>query len=672
MKKHYLLFLVFLLTNISIVRAWQGAGTSPNPYLLQSKEDLAQLAIDVNAGQTYAGIYFELTADIDLQSTEWTPIGNDTNPFKGIFDGKSHVVKNLLITSSGSVNGVGLFGGIESGTLVNLGIKDANVTNSMQNVGVLVGVLKGNPLSKIENCFVDGGSLTMTGSVGQYGLLVGRTFNGVINNCYVVNSQLTTTNQTAGGFAGSINGAAGTTFSNCYIASITISGNKAGTLQGVFCGTTNANHSATFNNCYAAQINGYNYIGSVNNKQVYKTGSESLTVNQLTDLVDKLYLANAIFTNPGFAWKLNTINSTVINSGFWSHNGSNPVFADIDHVAVYKAGMIYNMGAEGIQTYTTSVLPASYTAIDLRNNSDVPNYTTLNDLVSQGSLNKLIYLPSDAADIPVSWKNVIKGSTGAATGILELTDHAPFFCPEEFIATKASYLRSCYTDGGWETMILPFTVNSVIDAESSTSIAENYVIEEYSTNNSSGSTTFFFNPIDISQPEICVAETPYIMRYTGTQNTGSNQDCIFEGQGKIAVTTSISEIAFKGTYQSISGTGKYLLAPDGTYFGKGGEEATIPPFRAYIELSNPNEAPLRFSVEHENSGATGINSSTEQNFIYSADEAIIIKTNKKQVVTIHSIDGQQVHKSMLTEGINTIKGLAKGIYIVNKQKIIIK
>ena len=38
-----------------------------------------------------------LGADIDLKGKEWTPIGNSSNRFKGIFDGNGHKIKNLKI-----------------------------------------------------------------------------------------------------------------------------------------------------------------------------------------------------------------------------------------------------------------------------------------------------------------------------------------------------------------------------------------------------------------------------------------------------------------------------------------------------------------------------------------------------------------------------------------------
>ena len=81
-----------------------GNGTEKRPYKIETGEDLALLAQKVNAGTDYAEKFFELTADIDLGSQAWTPIGtftsdeegNETHyPFSGTFNGNGHTVSGL-------------------------------------------------------------------------------------------------------------------------------------------------------------------------------------------------------------------------------------------------------------------------------------------------------------------------------------------------------------------------------------------------------------------------------------------------------------------------------------------------------------------------------------------------------------------------------------------------
>ena len=112
-----------------------GSGTQEAPYEISSGDDLAYLAAQVNGGTDYAGQYFILTQNIDLNGSEWTPIGkieiNETsstqNAFNGIFDGGGFTVSNVAI----SVKTVtaGLFGYVGTGGRVeNLTVSGLNVT----------------------------------------------------------------------------------------------------------------------------------------------------------------------------------------------------------------------------------------------------------------------------------------------------------------------------------------------------------------------------------------------------------------------------------------------------------------------------------------------------------------------------------------------------------------
>lgn len=98
-----------------------GNGTEEEPYLITCSRELAYLAQEVNNGNSYEGIFFQLTRDIDLNNNEWAPIGNMNNPFKGVFDGAGRKIVNAKITISGSlptaqVETYGFFGSIGSGS----------------------------------------------------------------------------------------------------------------------------------------------------------------------------------------------------------------------------------------------------------------------------------------------------------------------------------------------------------------------------------------------------------------------------------------------------------------------------------------------------------------------------------------------------------------------------
>ena len=62
--------------------AWDGLGTSTNPYRIQDSNDWKQLADEVLFGNSFSGKYFEMTADIDADGVS---VGADGRPFSGIF-----------------------------------------------------------------------------------------------------------------------------------------------------------------------------------------------------------------------------------------------------------------------------------------------------------------------------------------------------------------------------------------------------------------------------------------------------------------------------------------------------------------------------------------------------------------------------------------------------------
>ncbi len=103
-----LLFYGFFTANAQ--SSWtKGNGTPGNPYQIENVAHLQYLAEQVNKGNTYADTFFILTNHLDLSSVcgingsdtvSWTPIGNEKNPFKGVFKGGNHTINNLFICNT--------------------------------------------------------------------------------------------------------------------------------------------------------------------------------------------------------------------------------------------------------------------------------------------------------------------------------------------------------------------------------------------------------------------------------------------------------------------------------------------------------------------------------------------------------------------------------------------
>ena len=130
-----------------------GSGTSDSPYLIQSGSDMLFLSTTSSASTYWAsGKYFKLTKNIKIIADMWTPIGNDTSNFQGMFDGQGNII-TIQSTSGNAVtitsNYAGLFGYV-SGTVEKLSINWANglsvtpsSTTSYAYVGGLVAYTNG-------------------------------------------------------------------------------------------------------------------------------------------------------------------------------------------------------------------------------------------------------------------------------------------------------------------------------------------------------------------------------------------------------------------------------------------------------------------------------------------------------------------------------------------------
>lgn len=118
-----------------------GKGTKDDPWLISNDLELAKLAHDVTSGKTkamFAGEYFKLTKDINLNQGKWMPIGtwkcnkkDNDRYFAGKFDGDGHTISNMKIEWVNAENNEaswGLFGRLY-GTSASSEDTYASVTN---------------------------------------------------------------------------------------------------------------------------------------------------------------------------------------------------------------------------------------------------------------------------------------------------------------------------------------------------------------------------------------------------------------------------------------------------------------------------------------------------------------------------------------------------------------
>ena len=178
-----------------------GAGTKTSPYLISNGAELAYLAKLVNDPTTYesyAGKYYNLTADIDLGNQEWTPIGGTDYtstgvqyPFKGYFDGKGFEIRNMMITKEKNVVGAGLFGSTQNATVRNFTLRGtinaaAKSQSAISGVGMITAASYGTTMAKLT-VYVDINIITSSAQQLFVGGFIGysaySTKDTVLTNC---------------------------------------------------------------------------------------------------------------------------------------------------------------------------------------------------------------------------------------------------------------------------------------------------------------------------------------------------------------------------------------------------------------------------------------------------------------------------------------------------------
>lgn len=143
---------------------------------------------DINALQNIGLTgYYALGRDIDASATsEWnggkgfTPIGDFPGMFSGQFNGLGHVISGLTVNQPDK-NYAGLFGYVSQGSLLNVGLVDANIKGS-GSVGGLAGVVF---QGSVRNAYFKGqvSGLADVGST-RVGGLVGENFQSPIANVF--------------------------------------------------------------------------------------------------------------------------------------------------------------------------------------------------------------------------------------------------------------------------------------------------------------------------------------------------------------------------------------------------------------------------------------------------------------------------------------------------------
>lgn len=161
---------------------WMVNDPDATEYTLTTPEQFAGFAALVSGGNKFTGKTVKLGADMILNTGNaedwattapanvWTTIGNDKNPFQGIFDGQGHTISGMYISTkvtSGDNLQQGLFAVLSSTTGDNLNptLRNFSLVNSYmalqeaQKPGLVVGQLytaQKDCVLTIENIYAQG------------------------------------------------------------------------------------------------------------------------------------------------------------------------------------------------------------------------------------------------------------------------------------------------------------------------------------------------------------------------------------------------------------------------------------------------------------------------------------------------------------------------------------
>jgi|GEM_PF-1349304 len=204
--------------------------------------------------------YYLLTADIDASPTaSWNggagfePIGNDTTPFTGTFDGNGHAIHGLTINRTSGAY-AGLFGYIGSAGIVrNLRLEGGSVSLVTAVSQAYAGALAGYSRGSIQDCASSCGvNLSNTG-YSYAGALVGQTGGGSLANCSATGTVSASSSSSSSSYtyAGGLVGSNSATLTTCYATGTVSASSSSYSSAYTYAGGLVGSNSAALTGCSA-------------------------------------------------------------------------------------------------------------------------------------------------------------------------------------------------------------------------------------------------------------------------------------------------------------------------------------------------------------------------------------------------------------------------------------
>ena len=530
------------------------AGTVTNPYLIQTEEDLAWFAYQVNSNEADStGICAELMADLNLfgeiytgsmynpaspdlsKALNWIPIGDAAHEYKGTFQGNGHMI--TCMRADGIVD-QGLFGVLGAGASISDIRLSTNLLVSTEgNAGGIAGDITGNGVT-VKACR-NTGLLTGTapGSNNAVGGIVGAvTGSGVtITSCWNEGAIVAEASP-SGGIVGKAHQAEGLVIEGCYTtggSSISAAGFEI--VGGILGHMSGASQEMTVRNCYnQGNATGASQVGGIVG---VTTGNSGL-------LIQGCYNTNSLVSSgsKGNIVGAKNAQASVINC-----------FSD----QKAEAG---SSGEDGTQIETAE----------------------LKTWAAAYALNGQKY--SQAPDSELSW--IYNSSSAIANGYPMLTAGADGLVPADWEKVGEGLELGLITPAGWVKPNTSVTTGTSADGSSGAPYqlenAEDLAWFAYQVNREPASNSGLC--ADLTQYNIDftgtayggTAETPIawipIKTYSGTFGAGNTSICELS---RLRIGTAADSTVNTGLFEMITGTAAKIAVVDSTLKSSGGSQGAI-------------------------------------------------------------------------------------------------
>lgn len=525
-------------------------------YQIETAEDLFWFAALVNGTlegtAQNAAACAVLTTHIDLTGGAWTPIGSESNPYTGTFDGQNHTISGMTLENAESYSG--LFGNV-TGTVQNFTVTgaitvntsatdlkvggavgclgtttaagtvsgvtcdvDITVTSGSGHIGGLVGAMMNDMEPTVENCIYTG-TITDSYEVNCLAGVVAYIRSGTIQNC---SNWGTVSAIGTGGNVGGILGYGNNEkiyVRNCYNTG-TVTGSGTGTV-GAIVGNNKNNQFLELTNCY------------------YLTGSADKGQGQLdTDAEGTVVKTADQFKSGEVCWLLQN-GQDAQAWGQTLDTDNYPVPTTDEAMCVYAAKLYNGSAAKVSELYTNA------SGISL---PEEPN---------------ALLVIEDAVSAPTSMNVVVKSGDAYTCANFELTDGADFYTPVAFTAAQVTYSRPLTNGTQWGTVALPFDATTVTGAEL------------FRVDRQDGDALY------VDETNVMAGGEPLVFRANAEVT-----EVGFKGTNVTVRATDdeAGSTLLKGTSQTVSplDEGAYFIYGDKFYQVASGSQVGVKPFRAYI------------------------------------------------------------------------------------------